>query len=408
MVRRICWDHTHDTQRMERYHWTLEGVNALREKHKPRQWDITLQEQQGVADPERAEALLESTSHLPDRTIPDQAKGDCRLTLQLPQGQHHQWWQGEQVHLDALASEVQGLFFAAASGPMAATQGIENGAGVRFEVDEVVPATALLQPSLLQKQLESHLRTELLCSSFDAVQKTLPTSGSHALIAAVHQAFSQHYPLTLSPDILWITLSQGVALHIQNNAEDLRHLFVQHQGKEKLTVRARQLCTPEDWAEVVQLWTEGIQDHVGQTTAEVFRCDFSTTTDTIRTTSQIVMMDGFREYFDYEVICICGIPEIILEGAVEDWVKLKQKVQRLEAWGLEWWTRHLLPLCDQWIQTAQGNPSRTFWQSIYKPEQSYGPDQITGWLKLLFPYWKERVGNEEKYTFKNPLLMAEQ
>jgi hypothetical protein len=35
---------------------------------------------------------------------------------------------------------------------------------------------------------------------------------------------------------------------------------------------------------------------------------------------------------------------------------------------------------------VNGNPSRSFWQSIYKPRQAYGPDVITGWLGDLFPY----------------------
>ncbi|MEM1030549.1 MAG: DUF4419 domain-containing protein [Myxococcota bacterium] len=48
----------------------------------------------------------------------------------------------------------------------------------------------------------------------------------HALVNAVHLAFSQHRPLRLSPDAIWLTISQGFARHIEENAEALRPAFV--------------------------------------------------------------------------------------------------------------------------------------------------------------------------------------
>jgi hypothetical protein len=35
--------------------------------------------------------------------------------------------------------------------------------------------------------------------------------GEHPLIAAAHLAFSQHRPLLLSPDVIWVTIVQGLA-----------------------------------------------------------------------------------------------------------------------------------------------------------------------------------------------------
>jgi hypothetical protein len=53
---------------------------------------------------------------------------------------------------------------------------------------------------------------------------------AHPLIEAVHTAFAEHYPLTLSPDDVWLCLAQGFALHVEANAEGLRSRFVRHQG----------------------------------------------------------------------------------------------------------------------------------------------------------------------------------
>src|SRR5262249_9381561 len=59
----------------------------------------------------------------------------------------------------------------------------------------------------------------------------------HPLLGALHFAFAEHRPLFLSPDIIWLTLTQGLANHININAERLRRQFVQHDGQLTIVVR---------------------------------------------------------------------------------------------------------------------------------------------------------------------------
>ncbi len=58
----------------------------------------------------------------------------------------------------------------------------------------------------------------------------------HALLTAFRISFYDHMPLRLSPDVIWITLARGFALHVNEHAEEPRHRFVHHAGKEKFTV----------------------------------------------------------------------------------------------------------------------------------------------------------------------------
>src|SRR4051794_11670624 len=60
--------------------------------------------------------------------------------------------------------------------------------------------------------------------------------GHHSLIAAAHVAFSQHRPLVLSPDVIWVTLAQGLAQHLRLDPERYRHLLVRHGGRMDLRV----------------------------------------------------------------------------------------------------------------------------------------------------------------------------
>ena len=62
----------------------------------------------------------------------------------------------------------------------------------------------------------------------------------HPFVGAVHQAYADHRPLVLSPDMFWLLVTQGLALHINNHPDDYREQFgasaekqiikVQHDG----------------------------------------------------------------------------------------------------------------------------------------------------------------------------------
>lgn len=211
--------------------------------------------------------------------------------------------------------------------------------------------------------------------------------GIHPLAAAVHLAFADHHPLALTPDAVWTTIAQGFALHIQLHAEELRPRFVAHEGKLALQV-VHDTYPPmdSDWPRLVTTWCEGIREHVGRDAAQFFICDFTTSGPVARTVSGIVMMDAFERYFDYPVLCICGIPTITIEGTEADWREIRRRIELMDGYGLDAWLPRLREICDQFVSSAAGTPDRDFWQCIYKPREAYGGSLVTGWLSRLFPY----------------------
>src|SRR6516165_10769781 len=101
----------------------------------------------------------------------------------------------------------------------------------------------------------------------------------HPFVAAVHRAFMDHRPLCLSPDAIWLLICQGVANHINANAEQLRARFVSHQGKKLIKVRRDDFVkgSPENpWAEVVDRLSEEVREHIGSA-YELFKPAFTTT-----------------------------------------------------------------------------------------------------------------------------------
>lgn len=272
---------------------------------------------------------------------------------------------------------------------------------ISFAVDSVKFGTDRFPKVSLWTRVEQMTERSLRVTSHPSHFRVVEDDGCHALLSAVHLAFSRHLPLALTPDVIWLTIAQGFAQHVNNHPEDLRPLLVQHKGKMRLLAKVQQVKRPEDWADAANQWTQQIASHVAPDLHETLLCDFSTTTPVIRIASQVVMMEAFQRYFDYGIRCICGIPAITLHGTVEDWRTIRQRVERLAQYRLSWWTDRLLPLCDAFIATAEGGPPTKFWQQIYKPKEAYGGDTITGWIADLFPYV---LNGLETPTLVNPLL----
>lgn len=277
--------------------------------------------------------------------------------------------------------------------------------GITFAVDDVTPAAARLAEERLPLASLRSLASapvlgashEELCLAYNGMPRTRgpgspPEDRMNALVQAVDLAFNEHRPLRLTPDALWITLEQGFSIHVRENAEKLRRRFVQHEGREKLSVGVRAVPSGHEWREVVARFVELSANHLPPGTAEFLTRRFSTTGPDEQMVFRVALMETFKEYFEYEMVLICGIPEVTLEGTPDDYRDLKRRVEAMSKYGLRFWTDQLLPICDQWIATAEGRPDVEFWKAIHRPEKIYGGQLVTGWLARLFPYLEGKRG----------------
>lgn len=219
-------------------------------------------------------------------------------------------------------------------------------------------------------------------------------------IDALHTAFSQHRSLTISPDAIWMILEQGFTHHVSENAEVLRPRLVRHEGKVELSVG---VAATDDASiqQAIASFSAQIREATDPVLHETLVCDFSTTTPAIRTASEVVLMDCYSSYFSYSMGCICGIPKITLTGQLQDWQRIRARIEVLATFGLEWWVQRLRPILDEFVETAEGRPNRVFWQAIYKPKQAYGDSAVTGWIADLFPYLGDAPKRRRNHVFNN-------
>ncbi len=225
--------------------------------------------------------------------------------------------------------------------------------------------------------------TELLSDAF-----------SHPMVEAAHISFAKHYPLTISPDMVWNCLAQGFAQHVNLHAEELRSKFVSYEGKQTIKIRRDQFIkgSPKNnWEGCFSEFSDQLEKIIGKKRDFVVS-NFSTTSLIEKAVSEIILMDVMKSYVDFRVETKCGIPAVCLMGTVEDWKSIKARAQVFGEFGLEWWLPKLLPTLDQFIETAKGNVDVSHWDSYYKEKSVSGGKLASGWINHLFPYVKHYSG----------------
>lgn len=108
--------------------------------------------------------------------------------------------------------------------------------------------------------------------------------------------------------------------YVAQHAEALRSKFVDFkEGKKTLRVVRPGFSRgspSNDWGDAFQEFREQIQKFTGSRPVEMTECNFSTSTPADRVASNIVLMSTMQHYFEYSMLCGCGLPSVELLGEV--------------------------------------------------------------------------------------------
>lgn len=253
----------------------------------------------------------------------------------------------------------------------------------------------------------------LLCSSINNNEEIIQTY-SHPFVQAVYQAYADHRPLEISPDMMWLMIAQGFALHVKENAEDLRKIFVDHEGQVNLDVK-RISYHPKSktfWEGMFPDFSAAIEKNTKEEVWKLMSPEFSTTTKIEKAAFEITLMDAMSPYFTYSATIICGIPEITIEGTVEDWEKIETRIEELNKYKLGWWVDDLKHIIGECKKASQGEVNKRFWKNIFivhYQDVVCGQDPYyQGWVFKMFPYLKGGQTTEGKVNYyKNPLVKGQ-
>jgi hypothetical protein len=263
--------------------------------------------------------------------------------------------------------------------------------------------------SIFKRKIRNKMENEpmeILNYNFDTEKTSFWNYEKKSLMRGLMEAYKNHYPITVSPDMILLLFLQGYSRFMEKYSERVRHIYVSFERKKTLIVK-RNGITPEkaskeDWQGIIEEFTGNIKKEIGEKIISNLESNFTTTNPVTLTTSQVSIMSSMKQYFIYELVMeVCGISKITLEGSLEDWEKIKKKLEFFskEEFGLDWWTKHLIPIIDNIIETKKcynqnkdiDNKLRSFWKDMIRLKKGgcYRPTVIDGWIVKFIPNLSE-------------------
>lgn len=148
-------------------------------------------------------------------------------------------------------------------------------------------------------------------------------------------------------------LSQ-LSFFINAHVEELRSLFVAHEGQKELEVKEDGNIHTVDLGKLVVRMTDMIEQNVVDPELRTWIMpSFSTTTNSDKVVASILMMGSLQKYFSYKMSVCCEIPSVTLLGNRDDWEQLVAKIDKISKLGKEPTTfaRFLLPVLERFVVT---------------------------------------------------------
>ena len=173
--------------------------------------------------------------------------------------------------------------------------------------DDIYKGMILADAHLLKWDIERKgidFKYHLLAKS--KTPDSLVNYGSHSFFYGMYEAYAEHRPFVLSPDMIWLLISQGFARHVQANPEKLRKYFVDFSGKLSLTVATGSdlLKDSEQWEGLFPQFTAQIAGHTGEELINTLTADFSTTTTVEKVASEITIRVMFLSVWNFSSLSI--------------------------------------------------------------------------------------------------------
>jgi len=213
---------------------------------------------------------------------------------------------------------------------------------------------------------------------------------NNGFFKAIFLAYSRHLPITLSPDNFFQIIMQEISRHININAEKFKHIFVDPSAKEPTNIIVD--IDGKTFIDGIDMITDKLTEIVkDDTITSLSTKPFSTTTPLIMTSYKSVLMSSMKKYFTFEMKTRCGINKVFLNGTLDDWKDLLNRVHQLRsmpyAEGIESKLDRMIININNIIESYQGSVNKDFWRSIVRDLQNgSGSSIINGWILDFFIY----------------------
>ena len=101
---------------------------------------------------------------------------------------------------------------------------------------------------------------DALSFSFDKDKKLGFTSENFPFLEGFYTAHTNHNPIRIKPDDIWLLIVQAFSHHVNINSESLRNMFVNFSGKQELVVE----YPLSDISQVDKKFLEGFSEQINE------------------------------------------------------------------------------------------------------------------------------------------------
>ena len=206
-----------------------------------------------------------------------------------------------------------------------------------------------------KEPLENIIPKGVLAYSFDTKEELAFIKHNVPVLNGFYTAHTNHYPIRIKPDDIWLLIVQAFSHHVNNNSEKLRNMFVNFSGKKELIVQYPLSDISEVDKKVLEDFSKQINEqmvnYLGESIMDTLTPNFSTTTYDSTIICKISIMGAFKKYFDYTMdLTGCGIPYLILEGTAEDYKKIITKAKDLSKYQFGWYINRIIPHIEKMLK----------------------------------------------------------
>ena len=234
---------------------------------------------------------------------------------------------------------------------------------------------------------------ELMQSSFGSRIEGTIQATTNGLVNGAIMAYNHHHHLKIRPEDVWFAILSQLSFYINAHSEELRSMFVAHEGKKELVVKFVGNRYTVDYAIFADRMGKLIEENVvDPTLREWMMPAFSTTTAGDRVVASILLMGATQKYFDFTCCISCGLPSVTLLGDKADWKLVLEKLEKLKTFGDEptQFYSLLKPVVRRFIESFDKPEAAEiidFWQRIaHYSFGGSGPSYYSGWI-TAFCFW---------------------
>ncbi len=286
---------------------------------------------------------------------------------------------------------------------------------ITFKVDDVAPKAptpryyngdmkkryvqqGLARAGIKSETVEAYRFNYEDVSFYDATQ--------NSFVRTAMEAFTDHSPLAIAPDDIWLLCAQAISKHISRNPEDCRRALVDWDGKKTIQVVNDDFYkgSPDNnWQREFSDFAIQIEELIGKK-ADLLNPTFSTTGPIEKAAIQVQMMAALAPYMEYRMMTMCGVPTVTLLGTPDDWSAISERVAAFAEFYPAWAHDPMLEATAQFENSSNGIHDMEFWKNFFKRSYGSGGTRINGWIGAFFPYMDGKPNKMMEKDFRKMVL----